>query len=293
MGYYAVANGRKTGVYSNWNDCKEKVNGYSGASFKKFSTQQEAVNFVNSNKSSGGSSGHLGSSHGSSSGYGYSSGSSYGSSSASRSASKPAPKSIAQSGGSYKSSGGVSKPAPAKSSASKLGLGASKSSNHQKIYVDGAARGNGKSGTPKLGYGVYYGPGDSRNRGVPLSSVDDVKKVTPTNQRAELHALRHSLRDVWKEVKANPNSNKTYEILTDSSYGKSCVDDWAGKWTTNGWKASNGNPVANRDLIEESHALYNKINSQGLVRLTHVPGHLGVAGNEAADRLANEGADKM
>lgn len=46
MPYYAVAKGRKSGVYSNWNDCKDQVNGYSGASFKKFNTAAEARLFA-------------------------------------------------------------------------------------------------------------------------------------------------------------------------------------------------------------------------------------------------------
>lgn len=48
MPYYAVAKGSKTGVYSNWGDCKEQVHGYSGASYKKFSTAAEANAFVQS-----------------------------------------------------------------------------------------------------------------------------------------------------------------------------------------------------------------------------------------------------
>lgn len=50
-GYYAVQNGRETGVFSNWNDCKDQVSGYSGASFKRFDTFEAAQQF-----SSGGSS---------------------------------------------------------------------------------------------------------------------------------------------------------------------------------------------------------------------------------------------
>lgn len=54
-GFYAVRNGRQEGVYQSWDDCKEQVNGYSGASFKRFDTLQEAQNFTNSQSSSSGS----------------------------------------------------------------------------------------------------------------------------------------------------------------------------------------------------------------------------------------------
>ncbi|CCC69075.1 hypothetical protein NCAS_0C00850 [Naumovozyma castellii] len=53
-GYYAVQSGRQEGVYSNWNDCKSQVNGYSGATYKRFDTYAEAQAFSNS---SGGYSG--------------------------------------------------------------------------------------------------------------------------------------------------------------------------------------------------------------------------------------------
>ena len=44
--YYAVQKGKKPGVYSNWNDCKAQVKGFSGAVYKKFSTKAEAEAFA-------------------------------------------------------------------------------------------------------------------------------------------------------------------------------------------------------------------------------------------------------
>ena len=44
--YYAVQKGKKPGVYSNWNDCKAQVTGFSGAVYKKFSTKTEAEAFA-------------------------------------------------------------------------------------------------------------------------------------------------------------------------------------------------------------------------------------------------------
>ncbi|KAJ1661041.1 hypothetical protein IWQ61_000133 [Dispira simplex] len=43
--YYAVNQGRETGVYSNWSDCQAQVKGYSGAVFKKFGSLAEAQAF--------------------------------------------------------------------------------------------------------------------------------------------------------------------------------------------------------------------------------------------------------
>lgn len=44
-GYYAVQNGRSRGVFNNWSDCKDQVNGYPGARYKKFDTLVEAEAF--------------------------------------------------------------------------------------------------------------------------------------------------------------------------------------------------------------------------------------------------------
>ncbi|XP_028048424.1 ribonuclease H isoform X2 [Monomorium pharaonis] len=51
MPYYGVANGRQVGVYDNWEDCKDQVNGYSYNKYKKFDTPAEAWDFVDENSS--------------------------------------------------------------------------------------------------------------------------------------------------------------------------------------------------------------------------------------------------
>lgn len=48
--FYAVNKGHKTGVYGSWDECNQQVTGYKGAVFKKFSTFEEAENFVNGTK---------------------------------------------------------------------------------------------------------------------------------------------------------------------------------------------------------------------------------------------------
>ncbi len=44
--YYAVRKGHEIGIYNDWDTCKEKVKGYSGAEFKKFKTLIEAEEFM-------------------------------------------------------------------------------------------------------------------------------------------------------------------------------------------------------------------------------------------------------
>lgn len=45
--YYSVKSGRKTGIFNTWEECNEHVKGYSNAVYKKFSTYEEALRFIN------------------------------------------------------------------------------------------------------------------------------------------------------------------------------------------------------------------------------------------------------
>lgn len=44
--FYAVKNGKNIGIYNTWNECKEQVNGFSGAEYKSFATIEEAKEYV-------------------------------------------------------------------------------------------------------------------------------------------------------------------------------------------------------------------------------------------------------
>ncbi len=44
--FYGVKQGRKPGVYETWDECKEQVDGYSGAIYKSFALKKDAEEFV-------------------------------------------------------------------------------------------------------------------------------------------------------------------------------------------------------------------------------------------------------
>lgn len=46
MNYYAVKEGLNIGIYRTWDECKKQVQGYSGAKYKKFKTEKEALEFI-------------------------------------------------------------------------------------------------------------------------------------------------------------------------------------------------------------------------------------------------------
>ena len=44
--YYAVKQGRKTGVFTSWEECKQAVEGFSNAIYKSFANYDDAYNFA-------------------------------------------------------------------------------------------------------------------------------------------------------------------------------------------------------------------------------------------------------
>ena len=45
--FYAVKKGLVPGIYNSWEECKQNVDGVTGAIFKSFCSEQEAINFMN------------------------------------------------------------------------------------------------------------------------------------------------------------------------------------------------------------------------------------------------------
>lgn len=48
--YYGVKCGLVPGVYTSWDECKAQVDGFSGAEYKSFKTEEEANDYVNIEK---------------------------------------------------------------------------------------------------------------------------------------------------------------------------------------------------------------------------------------------------
>lgn len=47
MKFYAVKQGRKTGIFTSWDEAKAQVDGYSGAVYKSFKLREQAEEFLN------------------------------------------------------------------------------------------------------------------------------------------------------------------------------------------------------------------------------------------------------
>ncbi|GMF61461.1 unnamed protein product [[Candida] boidinii] len=197
-GYYAVANGRNTGVYNSWGDCESNVKGHSGSVYKKFDTLAAAQSFVSNN--AGGYSSNSGSGSGSgsrSSGGSSSRGGSYSSGGSSYSSSNSYDSGASYSSGGYSGytcsySSGGSYTSRGSSTSNKTSTSKSRA---EKIYTDGASRGNQNQNSAVAGYGVFYKAGDPRNISQPLEGSRQ------TNQRAELTAIKSAMENIVKEPK--------------------------------------------------------------------------------------------
>ena len=139
-----------------------------------------------------------------------------------------------------------------------------------KIFTDGGCEPNpGKAGSgiavyrdnrvEELWYGLYNPNG--------------------TNNTAELHALHQALIMAKSEV----DKDKSVAIFCDSKYSIQCVTQWAVNWQKKGWKKPSGE-IKNLELIKEMFALHQQLKNK--IQVLHVNGHVGVEGNELADRMS-------
>lgn len=114
---------------------------------------------------------------------------------------------------------------------------------------------------------------------------EPLKGSRQTNQRAELTAILRAL-----EIAPR---HRDVTIFTDSRYAIDCVTVWFINWRRNNWKTASNKPVENKDLIE---AILVKIEERTELKVKTLfewlKGHNRDPGNEAADRLAVEGARK-
>ncbi|NOU52866.1 ribonuclease HI [Pseudoalteromonas sp. JBTF-M23] len=222
--YYVVWQGRKTGIFSSWAECKSQVDGFTGAKFKSFPTLNEA-----------------------------------------ESAFGKSPRGLTA-----KANPKLTKPSNKQKPAPLSQEQIDAMPFEVKIYTDGACEPNpGEAGTglavyehnklSELWYGLYQ----------PLG----------TNNTAELQGLHQALL-IAKDKLATGN---TVAIFCDSKYSIDCITKWASGWKQKGWTKPSGE-IKNLDIIQPAYALYQDIASQ--ITIHHVNGHVGIEGNELADRMS-------
>ncbi|XP_070589046.1 ribonuclease H1 isoform X2 [Erythrolamprus reginae] len=258
--FYAVRKGRRVGVYSSWDECKEQVDRYPCARFKKFGSKREAYDFINED---------AGESSASSSGYEQNSDSYSYDSGYTQTYKRPYQE---YSESKYTNRRTKYTDVPYTSSANRNEF--EYKGDYAVVYTDGCCSSNGRQAA-RAGTGVYWGPGHPLNNSERLEGRQ-------TNQRAEINAACKAIEQ------AKSQNIQKLAIYTDSKFTIDGVTSWVPNWKTNGWKTSAGKEVTNKEDFQRLSNL-----SEGMdIQWRHVPGHSGFPGNEAADRLAKEGAGK-
>ncbi|XP_006112113.1 ribonuclease H1 isoform X1 [Pelodiscus sinensis] len=268
--FYAVRRGRRIGVYQTWEECREQVNRYPGASFKKFDSEADARSFVGSQawQSSHHSAGTSGISSVTQKSDNYWNELEIASPSYSRCKRRDEQSSEEEPNRKHvKYNETYSASSVSKDKFSYMG-------DSVVVYTDGCCSSNGRH-KARAGVGVYWGPDHPLNTSDRLSGRQ-------TNQRAEIHAACKAIEQ------AKSQNIKKLVIYTDSKFTINGITSWVDNWKSNGWRTSTGKDVINKEDFERLDKL-----SEGMqIQWMHVPGHAGFRGNEAADRLAREGAGK-
>ncbi|HEX7381948.1 MAG TPA: ribonuclease HI [Nevskiaceae bacterium] len=137
------------------------------------------------------------------------------------------------------------------------------------IHTDGACRGNpGPGGWGAL---LHWNGREKRLCG---------GEAPTTNNRMELTAAIMALESLRRACDVT--------LYTDSTYVMRGITEWLPNWRRHGWRTAARRPVRNADLWQRLDAAAQRHR----VEWRWVKGHAGVAGNEAADALANRGLDE-
>lgn len=224
-----VWQGQQTGIFTDWETCRQQVQGVAGAKYKSFATRSEAEAAFKSGPSTGGT----------------------------------------KTKGNKADAAG--KKSPGRSNVKTWSDKEIKALEFDTfIYTDGGCEPNpGEAGSgmaiyrngeiDELWYGLYNPEG--------------------TNNTAELNALYQALVLAESEI----NNKRSVAILCDSKYSIQCVTQWAVNWEKKGWTRPGGE-IKNLELIKELYAQHQSIKDK--VEVLHVNGHVGVEGNELADRMS-------
>ncbi|XP_063771539.1 ribonuclease H1-like [Pseudophryne corroboree] len=263
--FYAVRRGRNPGVYNTWDECKEQVDRFPLARYKKFASEDEAWKFVRDTEKAPSSSKESNSD-----------------------VQNSPPQQVHHENPPSRvkrpflqtasSSVGVSTPKRIKlidpSSLPSYNGEFTHMGDAIVVYTDGCCSRNGRL-KARAGIGVYWGQHHPLN-------VAERLEGRQTNQRAEILAACKAL-----EQARSQNIAKLV-LYTDSKFTINGATKWIHSWKKNGWKLATGKDVINREDFEKLEHLAHGID----VNWMHIPGHAGFQGNEEADKLARAGAQK-
>ncbi|MFA6339122.1 MAG: ribonuclease HI [Candidatus Paceibacterota bacterium] len=141
------------------------------------------------------------------------------------------------------------------------------------IFTDGSSRGNPGPG----GFGAILTYG---NNAVEIGGRED----NTTNNRMELSAAIEAI----NFTAVNETGCSMIVVYSDSKYVIEGITKWVYGWVKNDWKTKTKDDVLNKDLWERLF----KLTRGKEIDWKYIGGHIGIAGNERADEIATEFADK-
>lgn len=153
------------------------------------------------------------------------------------------------------------------------------------VFTDGSSRGNPGPG----GWGAVVI--DQNSKVYEIGGRED----HTTNNRMEIAAALGALRHIEERKIGNDPAGKIgteIEVNTDSAYLLQGITMWVFGWEKNGWKTKTGDDVLNQDLWKELYAVTYRLKRKQPIVWNKVGGHIGLLGNERADLIATNAADK-
>jgi len=234
--YYVVKKGHRTGIFKTWPECKSAVEGFTNPVYKKFTSFQEASEFMKNGPTS----------------YIARSGNSSGNSSGSSSSVTPAfkkPNTINMIGNANTASSADMVKIKAMATNIKSSQFSDELNYNVKgwtiiddeiyIFTDGSSR---KSKDYfNSGIGVYIG-----------YQCTNIKEQynDKTNNQCELMAMDYAFKLIVRYYRELSEIGKVIKIVSDSEYSIKACSVWLTSWKTNHWKTSKGEDVKNKELIE-------------------------------------------